>query len=129
MKALTPLSVIFGIGSYLLALGAVPISAEPARVSLIRTPDEGIQPQAAVDGQGGVHLIYFKGHPQGGDVFYVRRQSGESEFSSPLRVNSESGSAIAMGSIRGAQLAIGGSGRVHVAWMGGTGAARARTDG
>src|SRR5262249_32405212 len=39
-------------------------------------------------------------------------------FHDPLRVNSRPGSVIAMGNIRGAQLALGKAGRVHVAWMG-----------
>ena len=39
-------------------------------------------------------------------------------FSTALRVNSHEGSAIAAGTIRGAQLALGQAGRVHVAWNG-----------
>jgi hypothetical protein len=35
-----------------------------------------------------------------------------------VRVNSESGSAIAAGTIRGGQIAIGRNGRIHVAWNG-----------
>jgi len=53
-----------------------------------------------------------------GDIFYVRREAGEATFTEPVRVNSHPGSAIAMGTIRGAQLAIGQNGRVHVAWNG-----------
>src|SRR5215475_8851679 len=66
-------------------------AAESNHVTLVRTPDGGIQPQAAVDNQGVVHLIYFKGEPTGGDVFYVHRASGEADFSKPMRVNSQSG--------------------------------------
>ena len=65
-----------------------------------------------------MHLIYFKGDPAAGDVFYVRRDAGAEPFSEPLRVNSHPGSAIATGTIRGAQLAVGRRGRVHVAWNG-----------
>lgn len=94
-------------------------------VKLLRTPGDGIQPQAAVDGKGVVHLIYYQGDPSGGDIFYVRRLPGQAEFSRPLRVNSQKNSAIAMGTIRGAQLTIGKSGRVHVVWDGmGSGADR-----
>jgi hypothetical protein len=50
-------------------------------------------------------------------LFYVRSKDGGASFSSPLPVN-EGGSAIAIGTIRGAQLAIGKAGRVHVAWNG-----------
>jgi hypothetical protein len=94
------------------------MAAEPARVKLVRTPNGGIQPQAAVDGQGVVHLIYYKGESRGGDIFYVRQEPGQEIFSKPIQVNSQSESAMAAGTIRGAQLAIGKNGRVHVAWNG-----------
>ncbi len=99
-----------------LALGGHPVFA--GRVTLIRTPNGGIQPQAVVDGGGVVHLIYYKGDPGGGDIFYVKRAPGQRDFSAPVRVNSKPASAIALGTIRGAQLAIGRNGRVHVAWNG-----------
>jgi hypothetical protein len=109
----------------IIALAVVPALAGASRVAVVRTSDGGIQPQAEVDSQGVVHLIYFKGAPDGGDVFYVRRKSGEMEFSKPIKVNSQSGSVTAMGTIRGAQLAIGKNDRVHVAWDGmGKGATR-----
>src|SRR5438552_7439932 len=88
------------------------------QVRLLRTPDDGIQPQAAMDVKGVAHLIYFKGDPKGGDIFYVRRQPGQSEFSKPLPVNTQPHTAMALGTIRGAQLAVGKNGRVHVAWDG-----------
>ena len=94
------------------------VLASAPRVTLIRTPDGGIQPQAATDEQGVVHLIYFKGEPAGGDIFYVHSSSQQTEFSKPLKVNSLPDSAIALGTIRGAQLAIGKNARVHVAWNG-----------
>ena len=104
-------------------------AAESNRVALVRTPDRGIQPQAAVDEQGVVHLIYYKGDPGGGDVFYVRQEPGQNTFSKPLPVNSQPESAMAAGTIRGAQLALGKGGRVHVVWNGGKGAARVTVDG
>ena len=94
--------------------------AESGKVTLVRTPSGGIQPQALVDEGGVLHLIYFTGDPAAGDVFYVRRESGKTEFSSPLRVNSQPGSAVAAGTVRGAQMALGKNGRVHVAWFGST---------
>jgi hypothetical protein len=90
--------------------------AEP-RPALLRVPNHGIQPQVAVDGKGVVHLIYFKGDPANGDLFYCRSEDGV-HFKDPLPVNSHPGSAIAIGNIRGAQLALGKNGRVHVAWNG-----------
>ena len=88
-----------------------------AEVRLARTPNGGIQPQAAVDKNGKLHLIYFKGEPIRGDVWYVSGASVE-ELSKPIRVNSVPRSVIATGSIRGAHLAVDGEGRPHVAWMG-----------
>lgn len=94
-------------------------SAE-AKVALVRTPNDGIQPQAAIDSNGTLHLIYYKGEAGGGDIFYVKKESGEADFSRPLEVNASPKSAIAAGTIRGAQLALGRNGRVHVAWNGTT---------
>jgi hypothetical protein len=92
--------------------------AGPSKVTLVRTPDGGIQPQVAVGHDGTLHLIYFKGNAEAGDLFYVRRGSREESFSKPLRVNSEPGSVLAIGTVRGAHIALGKGGRVHVAWMG-----------
>jgi hypothetical protein len=94
------------------------LPAFAAKVTLARVPDQGIQPQAVQDERGVVHLIYFKGEPAAGDIYYVRRASGMSEFSKPIKVNSGPPNAIAIGTIRGAQLALGKNGRVHVAWNG-----------
>lgn len=94
------------------------IAGEPSQVSLIRVPNGGIQPQLAVDGKGTLHLIYFRGLHGSGDVYYVRSTDSGQKFSEPIRVNSQPGSVIATGNIRGAQLAVGKKGRVHVAWMG-----------
>lgn len=98
---------------------SAPILAAPQVVTLMRAPGGGLQPQAAVDGRGALHLIYFRGDPAGGDVFYVRKGPGTgAAFSAPLRVNSVARSAIAVGTIRGAQVAVGQDGRVHVSWNG-----------
>lgn len=110
------------IGAMLLvAIGILTITAggqDAARaVAVLRVPDRGIQPQVVVDGKGVVHLLYFKGEPGGGDVDYVRAEDGE-HFKQPLRVNSQPGSVVATGNIRGAHLALGKNGRVHVAWNG-----------
>jgi hypothetical protein len=102
-----------------LALGFSDIAwAQHKQVSLLKTPQHGIQPQAVVDGKGVVHLLFFKGDPKGGDLYYCRREPGTTEFSAPRRVNSQAGSAIAVGTIRGGQMALGKNGRVHVAWNG-----------
>src|SRR5436305_10827402 len=93
-------------------------SAHAASVTTLRTLENGIQPQAAVDAKGTVHLIYFKGDPKAGDIFYVRREPGDTDFSTPIEVNTQPRTAMAIGTIRGAQLAVGKNGRVHVAWDG-----------
>jgi hypothetical protein len=89
-----------------------------SRVTVVAAPDGGIQPQAAIDDRGVVHLIYFKGEPAGGDLYAARLDPGGDRFSAPVRVNSQPGSAIAIGTIRGGQIAVGRGGRVHVAWNG-----------
>jgi RNA polymerase sigma factor (sigma-70 family) len=91
---------------------------EAARPVLLRVPGHGIQPQVAVDGKGVVHLVYFKGEPGGGDLFYTTSKDGSQFKPHPIRVNSQAGSAVATGNIRGAHLALGKNGRVHVAWNG-----------
>ncbi len=93
-------------------------AAEKTRVTLIRTPDDGIQPQAVIDRQDDIHLIYYKGEVRNGDIFYISRKPGQDDFSKPIKVNARPGSAIAAGTIRGAQMALGKNGRVHVAWNG-----------
>jgi hypothetical protein len=102
------------------AMGA----AQSPSVAVERAPNGGIQPQAARGSDGALHVLYFKGDARAGDLFYVRRESGEARFSAPLRVNSEPGSAVAAGTIRGGQLALGKGDRPHVAWNGSQQAAR-----
>jgi hypothetical protein len=87
-------------------------------VEVLRTPNEGIQPQAVTDSRGTIHLLYFKGEASAGDLYYQRRDAGQSTWSAPVRVNNVPGSAVATGTIRGGQLALGKGGRVHVAWNG-----------
>ena len=49
---------------------------------------------------------------------YVKSKDWGGTWSSPIRVNSHVGSALALGTIRGGQMAIGKNGRIHVAWNG-----------
>ncbi len=87
-------------------------------VTVVRVPNGGLQPEVAVDSAGVVHMVYLAGPPAAANVFYVRSSDGGQTFSTAVRVNSQEGSAIAAGTIRGAQIAIGRSGTVHVAWNG-----------
>lgn len=93
-------------------------AADSPSVTLLKTPDGGIQPQAVIDGGGMIHLIYFRGDPYHGDLQYTRRAAGAEAFESPRRVNNRAQTAIAVGTIRGGQLALGRSGRTHVVWNG-----------
>ena len=97
-------------------LSALSTLAAP-QVLVERTPDGGIQPQTVVDETGTTHLLYYGGHAKAGNLFYSRAEK-DGSWRSPIRVNSQDGSAIAAGTIRGGQLAVGAKGRVHVAWNG-----------
>jgi hypothetical protein len=111
------------IGGLFLVAAALACGATP-QVTLERTPNGGIQPQVVVDEKGGVHLLYYAGDPKAGNLFYTSQRNGKWE--TPMRVNSREGDAIAVGTIRGGQLAVAsstsGSGApaeaVHVAWNG-----------
>ena len=87
------------------------------RVRPLRVPDGGLQPQAVVDERGNLHLVYYTGDPFKGNLRYVRSSDFGASFSSPISVN-KADSAVAAGTIRGAQIALGKVGRVHVAWNG-----------
>ena len=80
------------------------------RVRLLRTPQAGLQPQAGIDDRGILHLVYFSGEAHQGDSFYASSPDGGATFAPAVRVNSQPESAIAAGTIRGAQLAIGKAG-------------------
>lgn len=112
MRALTAVLAVW------IAAGAPAATDHRPAVTLTRVPNCGIQPQAAVEPNGAVHMIYFSGDPKGGDLFYIRSTAQSEKFSRPMRVNSQEGSVTALGTIRGGQIAVDGNGRVHVAWNG-----------
>ena len=108
--------LLAGLGAMAL-FALAPKAGHDTEISVIRVPHGGIQPEAVLDGTS-LHLLYYKGDPKAGDLFYVKSTDFGATWSEPLRVNSESSTALAIGTIRGGQLAIGRSGRVHVAWNG-----------
>ena len=117
----------WGIFALLLAAGAVAIAggtnsavSAPAlpKITAVHVPDGGIQPQTAMDRDGVLHMVYFKGDPSAGDAEYVERGPGATDFSAPIRVNSQPGSVLAVGTVRGPQMAVGRDGEVFVVWMG-----------
>src|SRR4051812_2369121 len=95
----------------LLALAVSTMAAINVRVEDV--PERGVQPEVVVDAAGTAHLIYLKGEPQKSDVRYVHRARGEKAWSAPVAVNTTPGTAVAMGTIRGAQVALGQRGTLH----------------
>src|SRR5687767_2934891 len=94
------------------------LTAAATEIKLERVPEGGVQPQVAVQADGTVHLVYLKGEPGGSDVRYTRRAPDDSTWQPAITVNSIPKSAVAAGTIRGAQLALGKAGRAHVVWNG-----------
>lgn len=93
-------------------------SAVFAAVEVRRLPDRAMQPLAVTDDTGTVHLVWLQGEPKACDVYYQRLPRGRTNGATPMRVNHHPGSAIAVGTIRGAQVSVGRNGRVHVVWNG-----------
>ena len=101
-----------------LLLVVLPAIALAGDVSLVRVPHSGIQPSLVVESDGTWDVLYYGGDPKNGDLFLVRSADRGKTFSAPMRVNSQEGSALALGTIRGGQMALGAKGRLHVAWNG-----------
>ena len=113
---LTRASIVLTAVATCFAGSVLSLGAQSSVVTIVRLPSGGIQPQVAVDSKGTAHVVYFVGDPANGDLFYSTLNGAT--FSKPIRVNSEPGSAIATGTVRGARIAVGRGGRVHVAWNG-----------
>lgn len=87
-------------------------------IKIQRVPEGGIQPKIRKDPKGTIHLVFFKGKADSGDLYYCVKKSSSKTFSNAIKINSQAGSAIATGTIRGAQVVIGKLGQVHVVWNG-----------
>jgi hypothetical protein len=98
-------------------LSAGPNAGGSTDVRTSRLPSGAIQPQLVLDDQKTLHLLYYSGDPFAGDLFYVQSKDQAATWSPAIPVNAP-GSAVAAGTIRGAQMAVGRNGRVHVAWNG-----------
>src|SRR5919201_975428 len=84
------------VGGLCVSTAAPHASGTPTGVTLVRVPHGGIQPAVAVDQRGVMHLLYFAGDDDhAGNLFYVRSTDYGATFSTPVRVNSQDGSAIA----------------------------------
>src|SRR5262249_20260514 len=99
----------------LLALAVVTVVSGVApphapRVHRVSVQHDGIRRQAALARGATIHVMYHVGPATGGDLYYVRRAAGDAAFSPPIRVNSDAGSAIAAGAVRGGRIALGRNG-------------------
>lgn len=104
----------------LILIACVAPSLLPAQVRVEALPESGIQPQVAVTASGLVHLVYLKGDPKGCDIRHASRNAAGGAWSVPVTVNSVPRSAIAAGTIRGAQIALGKDDCLQVIWNGST---------
>ncbi len=93
-------------------------TAHAVTVRTERVPEGGVQPQIAKGADGSLHLVYLKGPPCGCEVRYALRKPADAAWSAAIAVNSEPRTGVAMGTIRGAQVAVGKDGAVHVVWNG-----------
>ncbi len=122
-KAPIRIALILAAPSFLIAsgLGEIQRSADSRqlpRTRVLRVPEGGIQPQTAMDVRGGLCMIYFSDDANSGNIHYVYRAPRTTRFSKPIRVNSQPGSAVAAGTVRGPQMALGPDGRPYVVWFG-----------
>src|SRR5258708_21991343 len=115
---ITRRQAVLACATALCCFGADKKTKDSDGVQIRHLPKGAIQPQLALDDRGTLHVVYYTGDAYKGDLTYVRSTDFGQSFSSALRVNSQPGSAVAAGTIRGAQLALGNAGRVHVAWNG-----------
>lgn len=127
MRNRTITAVLLAGMSWLVGSPQLAIAAQDAGDAVVeslvhvqRLPDGGLQPEAVDDADGVLHMLYFSGDPETGDLFYRRGRAGSNadsgDWTEAVRVNSTPGSAVAVGTVRGGHLAVG-AGRVHVAWM------------
>lgn len=91
-----------------------------AEVTIMATPDEGLQPRLVTDAEGGIHLLYFKKRlnrpgAREGSLFYREYDDEAGRFGRPVRVSSQAFNVQSYAIAR-ASLAIDGSGRAHVMW-------------
>jgi hypothetical protein len=120
MQRLRGLALLVACGAALVAAAGTETKNLPRTpdVRIWRAPEGGIEPQTIVGPHRTLRLIYFTGDAAAGNVEYVRRAAGANSFSPPLRVNRQPGSAVAVGTVRGPQMALGRDGRVDVVWFG-----------
>jgi len=98
-----------------LLLGAL---AADERVRLVPLPAGAIEPEAQLSSRGEIELLYGAGDPAAIDLFVASSSDGGATLAATRRVNGEGSRSVAIGTVRGARLAIGRDDSLHVAWMG-----------
>lgn len=88
------------------------------RVRLVKLPAGALQPEAQLTSRGEIELLWFAGDPAGGDLFVASSRDGGATLAGTRRVNGDKSRALALGTVRGARLAVGRDDSLHVAWMG-----------
>ncbi len=86
-------------------------------VERIVLPEQGVQPQVAADASGRIHLVYHRGEPGEGNLYYSSLDSLQGQWATPIQVNQLPESVVATGTVRGHQIAVTPEGRVHVSWF------------
>ena len=118
MRPLVPLALVGVLAGAGLVSGWGCAASGPSEpVVMWRIPDSGRLPQAVIDDAGTVHLVYFQGEPNGGDLLYVTRKLDDVTWSEPQRVNSEPRTVAGVDPISGGRIALGRHNRLHVAWF------------
>ena len=67
---MTRRQAVLGLGATLTSFAAG--KDTQGRIRFYRVPNGGIQPQAALDDKGTLHLVYYTGDARHGDLFYAR---------------------------------------------------------
>jgi hypothetical protein len=85
---------------------------QTATVQVIRISTNSLVPDAIVDKQGTLHMVYGLDH----HAYYIRSTNNGATFTSPVWVNSSGMVETKMGE-RGPKLAVGSDGVIHVVWQ------------
>jgi len=94
--------------------------AQLPQVTVLPTPDRGVQPRLLNDEAGNIHLLYFKKKLRSpsareGDLFYRQYRTETGSWSPPVKVSSQAFNMQTF-SISRAGFDIDGEGRLHAVW-------------
>ncbi len=86
-------------------------SSRHTSVSIVRIPSDWIAPDAIMDENGVLHMVFAKD----GNAYYVQSKNDGAKWSHPVQINTVSNVEYRMGE-RGPKMAIGADGVIHVVW-------------